>query len=70
MKDAQIDALTCKAIQMVSQNSPYQKKVLILCFLICLEIALANLINSTIFTNPLFKCGGTTTHESAACLRL
>ena len=70
MKETDIEALTSKAILMVSANPQYQKKVMILCLFVCLETALANLINSTIFTNPLFRCAGVVTPESVACQNL
>lgn len=54
----------------VSKDQAYQRKLIVLLTLACVEIAFSNLMNSTIFTNPLLKCGDTIVSEAVGCPKL
>ena len=70
MHRSELEHKITAAVLMVSDNQRYQRRLMMVSILISIQIALANLINTTIFTNPVFKCGDVITKESVACLSL
>lgn len=75
MENSRTDGQISKAIQLVSKSEKYQKRLFSFLCLIWMEIALNSLINSMLFTNPLFKCGqidGSMAYqnETFACMNL
>lgn len=67
MNHLETDRKISKAVALVSQIENYQYRLFSFLCLLWSQIAMNGLINSMVFTNPLFKCGGKTSSEAFAC---